>query len=179
MNKAYLIIPLIGLLIFGGFYYQFDKGYEAKELAIKVRAQEEKKAKVLQQNADRDAAVKAAVEAQAVRKKEREEKERADEAKKLAKQQAEDFRQKTFDDRNKFRDQVFRLKKELAEVKDATAKITVEKDNNVKEEAFLKNYVKQADANVKYYYDLLEKIAAADKAAADAAAAAAAASKKG
>ena len=179
MNKAYLIIPLIGLLIFGGFYYQFDKGYEAKELAIKVRAQEEKKAKVLQQNADRDAAVKAAVEAQAVRKKEREEKERADEAKKLAKQQAEDFRQKTFDDRNKFRDQVFRLKKELAEVKDAATKITVEKDNNVKEEAFLKNYVKQADANVKYYYDLLEKIAAADKAAADAAAAAAAASKKG
>ena len=179
MNKAYLIFPLIGLLIFGGFYYQFNQGYDAKQLAIKVKADQEKKAKVMQQNADREAAIKAAVEAQAVRKKEREEKERADDAKKLAKQQAEDFRQKTFDDRNKFRDQVVRLKKELGEVKDAAAKIAEEKNNNVKEEAFLKTYVKQADANVKYYYDLLDKIAAADKAAADAAAAAAAAAKKG
>ncbi|HEY4248005.1 MAG TPA: hypothetical protein VGM64_14235 [Lacunisphaera sp.] len=180
MNKAYLIFPLIGLLVFGGFYINFDKGYEAKELAIKVKADNEKKAKALQQVADREAAIKAAVEAQAIRKKEREEKERADEAKKLAKQQAEDYRQKTFDDRNKFRDQVARLKRELAEVKETTAKIAEDKKSEVKEEEFLKNYVKLAEANVKYYYTLLDKISAAEKAAADAAAAAAASqSKKG
>ena len=177
MNKAYLIFPLIGLLIFGGFYINFDKGYEAKQLAIKAKADDEKKAKVLQQIADRETAIKAAVEAQAIRKKEREEKERVEESKRLAKQQAEDFGQKSRDDRNKFRDQVVRLKRELAEVKEAAAKIADEKNNDVKEEAFLKAYVIQADANVKYYYALLDKITAADKAAADAAAAAAAAKK--
>ncbi len=180
MNKAYLIFPLIGLLIFGGFYINFNKGFEANELAMKVKADNEKKAKALQQVADREAAIKAAVEAQAIRKKEREEKDRVDEAKKVAKQQAEDYRQKTFDDRNKFRDQVTRLKRELGEVKEATTKIADDKKNEVKEDEFLKNYVTQAEANVKYYYTLLDKISAAEKAAADAATAAAAAqSKKG
>jgi hypothetical protein len=64
-------------------------------------------------------------------------------------------------------------------VKDATAKIAEEKKRHADEEAFLKNYVTQAEANVKYYYDLLDKVTAAEKAAADAAAAAAAAAKKG
>jgi len=178
MNKAYLIFPLIGLLVFGGIYINFNKGYEAKQTAIKQKAEDDKKAKAAQQIKDREAAIKAAVESQAVRKKEREEKERLEEAKKVARQQAEDYRQKTFDDRNKFRDQVARLKKDLAEVKDATAKIAEEKKRHAEEDAFLKNYVKQADANVKYYSDLLDKISAAEKAAADAAAAAAAASKK-
>ncbi|MEO6992863.1 MAG: hypothetical protein ABI273_04475 [Lacunisphaera sp.] len=178
MNKAYLIIPLIGLLIFGGFYIKFNQGYDAKEHAMKVKADDEKKAKALQLIADREIAIKAAVEAQAVRKKEREERDRVDEAKKVARQQAEDFRQKTFDDRNKFRDQVTRLKRELAEVKEATAKIAEDKKSETKEEEFQKNYVKQAEANVKYYYALLDKISAAERAAADAAAAAAQ-SKKG
>ena len=46
------------------------------------------------------------------------------------------------------------------------------------EQVFLKAYVKQAESNVKYYYDLLDKIALAEKARADAAAAAAAAAAK-
>jgi hypothetical protein len=177
MNKVYIIFPLIGLLIFGGFYISFDKSYAAKQVAIKEKVEEAKKAKARQQVIDREAAIKAAVESQALRKKEREEKERADEAKKVARQEAEDRRQRSFDDRNKFRDQVTRLKKELAEVKDTSAKIAEEKKRYADEEAFLKTYVRQADSNVKYYYALLDKINAAEKAAADAAAAAAAAKK--
>jgi hypothetical protein len=45
------------------------------------------------------------------------------------------------------------------------------------EQVFLRTYVKQAESNVKYYYDLLDKIAAAEKARAAEAAAAAAAKK--
>ena len=70
------------------------------------------------------------------------------------------------------------LKKDLEDVKAATAKVTEDKKHFADEQAFLLTYVKQAEANTKYYYDLLEKIAAAEKAAADAAAAAAAAAKK-
>lgn len=127
MNKAYLIFPLIGLLIFGGIYVKFNNGYEAKQAAIKQKADDDKKAKAKQQLVERENAIKAAVESQAIRKKEREEKDRQEEAKKVARQQAEDLRQKTFDDRNKFRDQVTRLKRDLAEVKENTAKITEEK----------------------------------------------------
>ncbi len=179
MNKVYLIFPLIGILIFGGFYISFDKSYEAKLEAIKVKADDAKKAKARQLVIDRESAIKAAVEASAVRAKERKEKEAADEAKKVARQEAEDRRQRSYDDRNKFRDQVSRLKKDLTEIKEATGKIAEEKKRHTDEGTFLKTYVKQAEANVKYYYDLLDKITAAEKAAADAAAAAAAAAKKG
>jgi len=45
------------------------------------------------------------------------------------------------------------------------------------EEAFLRTYVQQAEANVKTYYDLLDKLAAVEKARAEAEAAAAKAAK--
>jgi len=179
MNKVYIIFPLIGLLIFGGFYMSFDKSYAAKQEAIKAKFEQDKKDKAKKQVTDRELAIKAAIEAQSVRKKEKEEKERADEAKKVARQDAEDRRQRAFDDRNKFRDQVSRLKKDLVEVKEATTKINDEKKRYADEQTFLKTYVTQAEANVKYYYGVLDKITAAEKAAAEAAAAAAAAAKKG
>jgi len=179
MNKVYIIFPLIGILIFGIFYYSFDKSYEAKLATIKQHALDEKAAKTKQQVIDREKAIAAAVEAQKVNKIKREEKERQEEAKKVARQEAEDRRVKAYDDRNRFRDQVARLKKDLEEVKGSMTKIADEKKRYLEEAVFVKTYVKQAEANVKYYYDLLDKIAAAEKAAADAAAAAAAAAKKG
>ncbi len=178
MNKVYLIFPLVGILIFGGFYLSFNKVDEAKIVAIKQKAEDAKKAKTKQQNADRVVAIEAAVKAQAAQKILREERERVDEAKKVARQEAEDTRQRTHDDALKFRDQVARLKRELTEVKEATAKIADEKKRHADEEAFLKNYVAAAEANVKYYYDLLDKITAAEKAAEQAAQAAALAAKK-
>ena len=51
--------------------------------------------------------------------------------------------------------------------------MTEEKKRHIDEEAFLKTYVVQAEANVKYYYNLLDKIDVAEKARAEAAAAAA------
>jgi DNA repair exonuclease SbcCD ATPase subunit len=179
MNKVYLIFPLIGILIFGGFYVSFTKTYDAKLAAIKAKVEEEKKAKAKQQEIDRNNAIKSAIEAQARRKLEREAKEKVEEDKKTARQAAEDLRQHNYDERNKFRDQVGRLKKDLEEIKATFAKIAEEKKRYADEDVFLKTYVTKAEANVKYYYDLLEKIAAAEKAAADAAAAAAAAAKKG
>jgi hypothetical protein len=179
MKKVYFIFPLLGVLIFSGFYLNFTKSYEANIAAQKLKADEEKKAKAQQEIRNRDIAIKAAIDAQEKNKKKREEKERIEEAKKTARQDAEDHRQHTYDDRNKLRDQVSRLKKDLEEVKAATAKIVEEKKHYADENAFLQTYVKQAESNVKYYYDLLDKIADAEKKAAEAAAAAAAAAKKG
>jgi len=173
MNKVYLIIPLIGLLIFGGFYYDFTSKYEARAKEATAKIEQEKKDRAARDIANRELAIKAAVETQAKRKLEREKREAAEEAKRVARQEAEDQRLRAYDDRNKLREQVTRLKKDLEEVKAATAKVADEKKRHLDEGAFLRTYVKKAEANVKYYYDLLDKIAAAEdaKAKADAAAA--------
>jgi hypothetical protein len=177
MNKSYFIFPLIGLLIFGGFYINFDRNYEAKVAEAAVKAEQVKKAKAKQDVLNREAAIKAAIEASKRREIERKERERIEEQKKTARQEAEDLRQKNYDERNKLRDQVTRLNKDLEELKTVTAKVDGEKKKHVDELAFLQTFVKQAEANVKYYYNLLDKITAAEAAKAAAAAAEAAAAK--
>jgi hypothetical protein len=178
MNKAYIIFPLICTLVFGAFYYSFDRQYDQKQKDIAAKAAAELKEKEKRDIAAREAAIAAAVEAAKKREIERKERDRINEEKATARQEAEDRRQKTYDERNRARDQVTRLKKDLEEVKGTFAKIDEEKKKYLQEQDFLKNYVKQAEANVKYYYDLLERIEAAEKAKAAAAAAAAAAAKK-
>ncbi len=178
MNKAYFIIPFIALGIFTGFYMNFAKGYEAKLAVQKARQEQVKKDKAKQEIANREAAIKAAVDAQEKRKKEKEAKDKVEEEKRVARQTAEDQRDRAHSDRLKLTDQARRLKKDLEEVNAEIKKVEEEKKTLVDEQAFLKTYVKQAEANVKYYYDLLDKITVAEKARADAAAAAAAAAKK-
>lgn len=178
MNKAYLIIPLIGLLIFGGFYLNFSKGHAAHLAEIQAKADNAKKEKARQQVLDREKAIEAAVQASKLRAEERAKKEKIEEDKKNDRQAAEDKRLRANSDKTKLTDQVRRLKKDLEEVQDEIKKVEVEKKTLVDEQVFLKTYVRQAEANVKYYYELLDKITAAEKARADAAALAAAAAKK-
>jgi len=178
MNKLYITVPLVFLAVFYGFYHNFSKGYEAKIVAAKQKIEDEKKEKARQEVVNREKAIQAAIEAQGKRKAEREAKEKLDEEKRVARQNAEDQRERSFSDRNKLADQSRRLKKDLEEVQEEVKKIEATKKSLLDEQAFLKDYVKQAEANVKYYYDLLDKVAQAEKARADAAAAAAA-SKRG
>jgi uncharacterized protein (DUF3084 family) len=179
MTKLYILIPVIGMAIFAVFYTQFNKEHKAKLVAAKVAQDNERKEKAKRDIANRELAIKSAVEAQEKRKQEREERDRVEEAKKKARQDAEDKRQRAFDDRKRTRDQVERLKKEVDAVKAEVAKLNEQKQAHVEEQKFLRDYVKQAEANVKYYYDLLDKLAAAEQARAAAEAAAAAAAKKG
>ncbi len=178
MNKVYIIIPLIGLALFSVFYIKFTKEHDVKLAAIVAKEEEAKKEKARQEVINREKAIQAAIEAQAKRKAEREAKEKLDEEKRVARQVAEEKRERSFSDRNKFADQSRRLKKDLEEVQEEVKKIELQKKTLLDEQDFLKKYVRQAEANVKYYQDLLEKIAQADKARAEAAAAAAAAAKK-
>ena len=177
MNKIYILVPLIGLLLFGGYYMNFNKGYVQAQLEKKMAADAVVKAKKEQDQKNRDKAFQQAIEAAAKRKIEREEKARIEDAKKEARLQAEEARQKAFDDRKLYREQVDRLKKEVAAVQAEVAKFDTEKKARNDELIFLKEFVQKAEANQKYYYDLLDKIAAADKARAEADAAAAMAKK--
>jgi hypothetical protein len=178
MNKVYFTIPLIGVLIFGVFYHNFAKGHEAHLAQIKAASDQAKADKVRQGIADREKAIAAAVEASKLRAEERAKKEKIEEDKKNDRQVAEDKRIRADSERKKLTEQVRRLKKDLDDVQEEIKKIEQDKKTLADEQAFLKEYVKKAESNVKYYYDLLDKIALAEKARAEVAAAAAAAAAK-
>ena len=179
MNKVYILVPLIGLLIFGGFFYNFSKNYQASIEARQVVAAAELKAKQQAEIAGREKAYKDAILAQEKRRLERAEKEKREEADKQLQLDLLDKRTRTFDEMKRNRERVDILKKDLAIVQEDIKKLEGERKRNVDEQAFLKTYVKQAEANARYYYDLLDKISAAEAAALEAAKAAAAAAKKG
>jgi uncharacterized protein (DUF3084 family) len=177
MNKVYIVVPLICLGIFFGFYLNFDKGYKAQQAKVKADAEIARKEKAKHEIAARERAIQEAVAAAERRKKEKEERDRVEENKKNARLEAEDRRQKMYDDRKRFGEQANRLKKEVEEVKGQIAKLEEQKQNYIKEREFLKQYTAQAQSNVKYYQDLLAKLEAAEKAKADAERAAAASKK--
>ena len=180
MNKIYLLVPLCGVLIFGGIYWNFSQKYEAN-IAVKKSIEGQKKAEQAKRDIEnREKAYKEAVAALERRKLEREAKEKRDEAEKQARIDAEDRRSRSFEERKKFREQVDRLKKDVKAVEDEVAKIGEQKKQLTLEQAFLATYVQKAEANTKTYYQLLDKLDGAEKAraAAERAARAAAAAAK-
>jgi len=164
MNKVYILVPALLVAVFAGIYWNFDKGYEAKLEARRVAEQQVLKEKQLRDQAAREQAYKAAIDAADKRKAERAEKDRIDEAKKKARQEADDRRQRNFEDRKRLREQAERLRKDVDVVKADIAKLEDEKKHYVDELSFLTDYVKKAEANQKQYYDLFSKIEAADAA---------------
>ena len=66
-----------------------------------------------------------------------------------------------------------KIEKDIKVEKEAIAKIEADRKLAVDEQTFLKEYVKQAEANTKSLTEVLDKITAADKARAEAEAAAA------
>lgn len=181
MNKAYVIAPILGLLIFGGFYWNFAKDYAQQQVAKDAAIKKAKDDKLKEEQVARRVAVEDAIKLQEQRKKEKLEREEKDRLEKEARQAAIDARDKSYRDQEKLAKQVDRLTKEITTEKELIAKIEDGKKLSRDEEVFLRQFVKQAESNVKSLGDVIEKIDAADKAraAADAAAAAAAAASKG
>jgi hypothetical protein len=179
MKKTYIyfLVPLVGLIAFGALYWNFNTHYEAI-LADKARIVREAKDEKLRAEANnRERAIKEALAAQERRKIEkaaREAKEKADQDGRLL---AIEARDKANREQSKLGQQVERLTAEIKNEKEAIAKIEDEKKRALDEQAFLKTYVKQAEANTKSLTQVLEKIAAADAAKATIEAAAAKAAK--
>jgi len=177
MKKAYIIVPVLALIVFVAFYWQFNSTYQAKQAAKERQVREQREEKLRKEAADRERAIKDAVAASEQRKREREEREARDKANREARDLARQARNKAESDVMKLNKQVDRLKADVEDEKQAIAKIEEDKKQAASEEAFLRKYVTQAQANVKNLTGVLDKISAAD-AAAEAAARAAARSKK-
>jgi chromosome segregation ATPase len=180
MKKVYVIWPVLGLLVFTGFYVNFSRGTAERQHQVELRQQEERRARIAKELESRKKAIEDAIAAQAKRAAERAAKEKKAEEEAAARQALTDKRNQVFEDVNKrLRPQLERLKSDADEIKADIAQLELQRKQYLDEEAFLRTYVQKAQDNVKTYYAMLDKIAAAEKARADAEAAARAAAKRG
>jgi hypothetical protein len=179
MKKAhiYFLLPLLGVLAFGGFYWRFSSGYEA-DLAQKAAVvKAAKEAKLAEDQRNREKAYMDAKENADRRKAEKAARDAKDAKDRDDRDIALAARVKARNDSDKLEGQVGRLKKDIEDTNKEIKIIEDDKRRSLAEEAFLKDFVKKAEANRAQLSTVLEKIAAADKAAEDAAKAAADAAK--
>ena len=182
-NKyIYFLSPLIGLIVFFGFYWNASKAYDEREAAVVRKAMEVKKAKLEQEAINREKAVKDALQQQDKRRAAKKAKDELEAREAEERAKAVQSRQKASRDADKIEASVKRLQRDIEEEKKEITKIQADKKRYADDQGFLLEYVKQAEANVKSLRGVLEKIAEADKkweeAQREAAARAAAAAKK-
>ena len=181
-NYIYFVAPLAGLVVFSAVYWNYSATYDARLAAVK-KAEHDK----AQEKLDREAAerMKAATEA----KKSQDERKAQKLAADLKKAQDEErhdravqAQRKARNDADKLKTQVARLTKEVEDTKKEIAALEEDKKRSLAEEAFVEDYVKKSQENVRGLLANLDKIAEADKkweeAAREAARLAAAAAKK-
>lgn len=166
MKKAYLyfLAPLVGVAAFGAVYWQYAAGFEAKLEAAQKKVQEERAEKARKENESKKVAVEQALAAQEARKKAKAEKDDREAKEKEAREIASQTRIKMREEVRKNQDRVRALQKDVEEGKAEVAKVEVEKKNAVAEEAFLRDYVKKAEATRVNYETVLKQIDAANKA---------------
>ena len=174
----YIIPPVIGLVAFVAFFWNWNQGY-VKLLEERAAAAERVKEDELRaQNKLRERAIQEAIATQERRKRERLEKEAADRKRLEDRQSAYQVRDKAENDEIRLKEKVDRLAKEVETAKDQIAKIEFDMEDLRGEAVFLQQFTEKAQENVRSLTTVLDKIASADAAAAAAAKAAAAAAAK-
>jgi len=141
MNKSYLIVPVVLLILFGFFYNGALKEMKAKEVAkqeeiARVKAEEAARKKVIEDKATAEA------------KKRQEEREAADLAKEQKKQRDyEDALKKLRDETNDYATQADKLAKEAADLEIQISQGRTERERLNHETLELAKQVEQAKIN--------------------------------
>ncbi len=174
MNKAYVIIPTLLMLIFFGYWWNFNSEYEEKQAAKREVARLEKIAELEQEALNRKRAIEDALANQEIRRAERAEREAKRQADREQRQADIEARRQADREKQKLARQLSRLK---GDVYDEQAKLAQLKENIrilTAEEAFVREYVTIARQNENNVTKVIQRITAADAARAKAVAAAAA-----
>jgi len=177
-SNVYYLAPLVVLIVFGAYYWNFKSGYDAHLAQIAAHEKAERTEKLRLEAVSREAAIHDALIAQQKRKQERQERDARDLKQKDDKENATLTAQKADQESQKLQRQVEKLTKDVETEKDEIKKIEAENKKQVEEEAFLKTYDKLAQDNQAKMAAALQKIADADAAEAKAALLAAAEAKK-
>lgn len=158
MNKAYLIAPLVLLLVFIGFYAAHRSGYQEREAAKVAATATALQAKNQADLEARRAAMTEAIAAAEQRKIEREAKAAREAADKATRQLAIDARDRAFRDQERTGKQIERLKKDLETEATTLAKLATAQKAAAAEKAFLQTFITQAQANVQALQTLLTRL---------------------
>jgi colicin import membrane protein len=177
-TKIYFIAPILALILFAGYYWNFRSQWEAHQAEIIATAKARKEEKLHQDELAREQAIKDAIDAQTQRKKERAAREALDQKMRDDRENAELDRDKAANEAQRLQRQVERLTKDVDDAKKAIALLNTDNEKQVAEIAFLGEYVKKAEDNRASLAMVLTKIQAADEATAKAKALADAAAKK-
>ena len=174
-NKLYFIIPVVALIAFGFYYWNFSSQYQAVEDAKAAAVKQAKIVKLQEEAIAREAAIKDAVDAQKIRKAEKAARDAKAQQEKDDKENARLGAEKADQEAQKLTRQADKLEKDVAATKDEISKIETEEKRSQEELGFVKQYTAAAKENQMKLADVLTKIQEADAATARAAAAAAAA----
>jgi hypothetical protein len=177
-TKIYLIIPIIVLGVFYGYYWNFSSQYDANQAVIAQAERDRKIEKLKLEAVAREHAIHDAIEAQKQRKADRIAREEKEREQKDAKENARLEAEKADQEAQKLQRNAEKLEKDVAVAKEEIAKLDTEEKRSGEEIGFLKEYTAAAVANQAKLAEVVSKIAAADAATAKAAALAAAAAAK-
>jgi len=139
--QAYILVPLIGMIVFGGIYWNFNAGDEQRQAAKAAEFKKMRNDKLLEDARLREKAVKDAIASQEKRKAEKEIKDTRERKDKEERENANQARNKASRDSEKLQKQVERLTKEVATTKEEIAKIEEDKKRLVDEVTFIKGFV--------------------------------------
>ena len=180
-NYVYMIAPIAALAIFTGFYFKYSSSYDERMAEMHRKELETAQAKLNEDAKNREIAAKAAFASQEKRKADKKAKDEKDAHDKEVRDANQQAMNKAKRDAEKLTARVKQLTKEAGVEKEEIKKIEDEKKALLAEQAFQRQYVKQAEANVQSLTKTLDDIGEADKkwdAAQKEAAKAAAAAKK-
>jgi hypothetical protein len=177
-TSVYIFFPILLLVLFSAYYWNFSSGYEQKQAAKAAEVKRVHDEKVVEDNRLRLKAINDALAVQDRRKAERKAK-----AERLKKEQEEMAnavvaRDHANSEATRFREKYERLVKDVQTEKDEIERITHDKGELQTQLDFLKILTAKAEGNVQSLATVLNQIAAADTAYASAAKAAAAAAAK-
>jgi hypothetical protein len=162
-NYVYFIAPLVGLAVFVGIYWQYASSYEARMTEMHRKEAEAVQTKLNEDAKNREIAAKAAFAAQEKRKADKKLKDAKETADKDARDLATANMRKAQNDAGKLTTRVKSLAKEIDVEKKEVAKLEEEKKSLLAEQAFQRQYVKEAEAHVTELLATLDQVAVAEK----------------
>lgn len=167
-TKIYFLVPILALVLFGGYYWNFRSQYQAHQAEIIATAKAKKEEKLREDEQARERAIKDAIDAQTQRKKERAERLALEQKQRDDRESADLDRDKAAQEADKLARQVEKLTKDVDDAKKEIAKLDADNQRQVDEISFLGEYVKKAEDNRSSLGQVLTKIQAADDAIAKA-----------
>lgn len=178
MKKLYFIIPTILAVIFLYFYLSERKAIEANVAADRARQAQEAETRKQEELAMQDRARKEAVIQAEARAKEREQKQRIEDAQKEAIQTANSDREKAFQERERLYKQSLKSRDDLTAAREQLRRAREQVKLQQAQVDYIKNSIKDVTAKKSIYQDAADKLEIFERAAAAEAARLAATTKK-